>query len=121
MVAGIFVGLVSGLRKGGIFDATGLGVSLVLISLPIFVIGFVAQYFLGIQLGWFSPTVGAGAPLEDLILPALVLASISFAQIVRLTRSSVIENVSARLRAHGIQQGPHATTHRPACTSCATR
>ncbi|MCD2442683.1 ABC transporter permease [Agromyces sp. SYSU K20354] len=91
MVAGIFVGLVSGLRKGGIFDATGLGVSLVLISLPIFVIGFVAQYFLGIQLGWFSPTVGAGAPLEDLILPALVLASISFAQIVRLTRSSVIE------------------------------
>ncbi|GAA1819969.1 ABC transporter permease [Agromyces neolithicus] len=91
MVAGIFVGLISGLRKGGIFDATGLGVSLVLISLPIFVIGFVAQYFLAIQLGWFSPTVGAGAPLEDLILPALVLASISFAQIVRLTRSSVIE------------------------------
>jgi oligopeptide transport system permease protein len=94
MVAGIFVGLVSGLRKGGIFDATGLGVSLVLISLPIFVIGFVAQYFLAIQLGWFSPTVGAGAPLEDLILPALVLASISFAQIVRLTRSSVIETAS---------------------------
>lgn len=91
MVAGIFVGLVSGLRKGGIFDAAGLGVSLVLISVPIFVIGFVAQYFLAIQLGWFSPTVGAGAPLEDLILPALVLASISFAQIVRLTRSSVIE------------------------------
>ena len=94
MTAGIFVGLVSGLRKGGIFDATGLGVSLVLISLPIFVVGFVAQYFLAIQLGWFSPTVGAGAPLEDLILPALVLASISFAQIVRLTRSSVIETAS---------------------------
>ena len=94
MVAGIFVGLVCGLRKGGIFDATGLGVSLVLISLPIFVIGFVAQYFLAIQLGWFSPTVGAGAPLEDLILPALVLASISFAQIVRLTRASVIDTAS---------------------------
>ena len=94
MVAGITVGLISGLRKGGIFDATGLGVSLVLISLPIFVVGFVAQYFLAIQLGWFSPTVGAGAPLEDLILPALVLASISFAQIVRLTRSSVIETAS---------------------------
>jgi len=94
MTAGVFVGLVRGLRKGGIFDATGLGVSLVLISLPIFVVGFVAQYFLAIQLGWFSPTVGAGAPLEDLILPALVLASISFAQIVRLTRSSVIETAS---------------------------
>ncbi|MFE6967447.1 MULTISPECIES: ABC transporter permease [unclassified Agromyces] len=91
MVAGITVGLISGLRKGGIFDATGLAVSLVLISLPIFVIAFVAQYFMGIQWGWFSPTVGTGAPLEDLILPAIVLATISFAQIVRLTRSSVIE------------------------------
>lgn len=91
MVAGITVGLISGLRKGGIFDATGLAVSLVLISLPIFVLGFVAQYFMGIQWGWFSPTVGTGAPLEDLILPAIVLATISFAQIVRLTRSSVIE------------------------------
>jgi len=91
MVAGIGVGLISGLRKGGIFDATGLGVSLVLISLPIFVLGFVAQYFMGIQWGWFSPTVGAGAPTIDLILPAIVLATISFAQISRLTRSSVIE------------------------------
>ncbi|GAA1791720.1 ABC transporter permease [Agromyces lapidis] len=94
MVAGITVGLISGLRKGGIFDATGLAVSLVLISLPIFVLGFVAQYFMGIQWGWFSPTVGTGAPLEDLILPAIVLATISFAQIVRLTRSSVIETSS---------------------------
>lgn len=91
MVAGITVGLISGLRKGGIFDATGLALSLVLISLPVFVIGFVAQYFMAIQWGWFSPTVGAGAPLEDLVLPAIVLATISFAQIVRLTRASVIE------------------------------
>ena len=37
MVAGITVGLISGLRKGGIFDASALVVSLVLISLPIFV------------------------------------------------------------------------------------
>lgn len=91
MVAGIVIGLVSGLRKGGIFDATGLGASLVIISLPIFVVGFVAQYFLAIQLGWFRPTVSSGAPLQDLILPALVLATVGFAQIVRLTRSSVIE------------------------------
>ncbi|WP_022890635.1 ABC transporter permease [Agromyces italicus] len=94
MVAGILVGLISGLRKGGIFDATGLAVSLVLISLPIFVLGFVAQYFLAIQWGWFSPTVGGDPGFVDLILPAIVLATISFAQIVRLTRSSVIETQS---------------------------
>ena len=91
MIAGILIGLVSGIRKGGIFDASALVVSLILISLPIFVTAFLGQYFLGIALGWFRPTVGAGAPIQDLILPALVLASISFAQIVRLTRSSVIE------------------------------
>lgn len=90
-VAGIFVGLVSGLRKGKLFDSSSLVVSLILISLPIFVIAYVAQYVFGVQLGWARTTVGAGAPLQDLILPAIVLASVSFAQIVRLTRSSVIE------------------------------
>ena len=91
MVFGISVGLISGLRKGGIFDASALVVSLILISLPIFVVAFVAQYIFGIQLGWFRTTVGPGAPTQDLILPALVLATISFAQITRLTRASVIE------------------------------
>jgi oligopeptide transport system permease protein len=91
MVAGISVGLISGLRKGGIFDASALVVSLILISLPIFVIAFVAQYIFGIQLGWFRTTVSTGAPIQDLILPAIVLATISFAQISRLTRASVID------------------------------
>jgi oligopeptide transport system permease protein len=91
MIAGISVGLISGLRKGGIFDASALVVSLILISLPIFVVAFVAQYIFGIQLGWFRTTVSVGAPIQDLILPALVLATISFAQISRLTRASVIE------------------------------
>ncbi len=90
-VAGIAVGLVSGLRKGKLFDASALVVSLILISVPIFVIAFVAQFVFGIQLGWARTTVGSGAPTQDLILPAFVLASVSFAVIVRLTRSSVIE------------------------------
>ncbi len=91
IVFGIGVGLISGLRKGGIFDAGALLVSLVLISLPIFVIAFTAQLTLGINLGLFRPTVSAGAPMQDLILPALVLASINFAVVVRLTRTSVID------------------------------
>ena len=91
MVAGITVGLISGLRKGRLFDSSALLVSLVLISLPIFVIAFVFQLVFGVQLGWFRTTVGFGAPIQDLIMPALVLATISFAQISRLTRSSVID------------------------------
>jgi oligopeptide transport system permease protein len=94
IIFGIAVGLISGLRKGSFFDSISLLVSLLLISLPIFVIAFIGQFFLGIKLGLFRPTVGEGAPITDLILPALVLASINFAVVVRLTRSSVLETSS---------------------------
>jgi oligopeptide transport system permease protein len=94
-IAGILVGLIAGLRKGKWFDASALVVSLLLISVPTFVLGFILQYVFAIQLGWFRTTVGPGAPMQDLILPALVLASVSFAYIVRLTRASVADNVGA--------------------------
>jgi len=91
LVFGVIVGLIAGLRKGSLFDHGSLLVSLVLISLPVFVLAFVAQFFLGIQLGIFRATVGPGAPWGDLILPALVLAALNFAYVVRLTRSSTID------------------------------
>ena len=94
-VAGILIGLISGLRKGKLFDSSALVVSLILISVPIFVTGFVAQYIFGIQLGWARTTVSGDAPWSELLLPAFVLASVSFAYIVRLTRTSVIENLDA--------------------------
>lgn len=91
LIVGVIAGLISGLRKGGIFDNVTLIVTLLLISIPVFVLAFVAQWFFGIQLGWFRPTVGQGAPWSDLILPAIVLAALNMAYVVRLTRSSVIE------------------------------
>jgi oligopeptide transport system permease protein len=94
-VIGVLVGLISGLRKGKWFDTSALVVSLLLISVPTFVMGFVLQFVFGVELGWFSPTVGPGAPWSDLVLPAIVLASVSFAYIVRLTRSSVADNMNA--------------------------
>lgn len=93
-IAGIFIGLFSGLRKGKLFDSSALVVSLILISVPIFVTAFVLQYIFGIQLGWARTTVGSGAPWGELILPGFVLATVSFAYIVRLTRTSVIENLN---------------------------
>jgi oligopeptide transport system permease protein len=91
MVIGIAIGLISGLRKGKLFDSSTLAVSLVIISLPIFVIAFVAQLVIGINLGWVRPTVSGTAPWNELILPAIVLALVSIAYIIRLTRESVIE------------------------------
>ena len=92
---GIIVGLVAGLRKGKLFDASALVISLLLISVPTFVVGFVLQFVFGIQLNWARTTVSGDAPWGELILPAIVLASVSFAYIVRLTRASVAENLGA--------------------------
>nr|WP_296764362.1 ABC transporter permease [Rhodococcus sp. (in: high G+C Gram-positive bacteria)] len=94
-IFGIGFGLIAGLRKGKLFDSSVLVLSLVLIAIPIFVIGFLAQFFVGIKWGIVPPTVGGNTSFKNLLLPAFVLASVSFAYIVRLTRTSVAENLSA--------------------------
>lgn len=95
ILIGIPIGLLVGLRRGGLLEASALLSTLVVIAIPIFVLGFIAQLFLAVRWGWFSPTVAAGAPLQDLLLPGLVLGSLSVAYVLRLTRTSVVENVRA--------------------------
>lgn len=94
-ILGITIGTIAGLNRNGLFDSTALVISLLLISIPIFVLGFVMQLIFGVKLGWTSPTVGGDWTVTDLILPAIVLAIANFAYTIRLTRTSVAENLSA--------------------------
>ncbi len=94
-VLGITLGTIAGLKRNGWFDSSVLVVSLLLISIPIFVVGFVMQLVFGVKLGWTSPTVGADWSVSKLILPAIVLAIGNFAYTIRLTRTSVAENLTA--------------------------
>ncbi|GAB4582568.1 ABC transporter permease [Nocardia sp. IFM 10818] len=94
-VFGVGFGLIAGLRKGKWFDSTLLVVSLVIIAVPIFVVGFLAQFLLGVKWGIAPVTVGGKAGFTDLLVPAFVLGSLSFAYVLRLTRNSVAENMSA--------------------------
>lgn len=94
-VFGIGFGVVAGLRKGGLFDATVLVTSLVIIAVPIFVLGFLAQFVFGVKLGIAPVTVGDRATFGRLLLPGFVLGAVSFAYVVRLTRSAVSENAGA--------------------------
>ncbi|WP_250506735.1 ABC transporter permease [Bowdeniella massiliensis] len=94
-IFGVGFGLIAGLRKGGIFDATVLMVSLFVIAVPTFVIGFVLQFFIGVKLGWLKPTVGGDHSFMTLLMPAIVLGAVSFAYVLRLTRTSVAEVASA--------------------------
>jgi oligopeptide transport system permease protein len=95
IVLGIGLGIIAALRRGRAFDRFTLLSSLVAISFPIFVIGFVIQYVFGVRLGWFRVTVQPGAPWQDLIMPGFVLASLSLAFVLRLTRASLLETLNA--------------------------
>lgn len=114
-ILGIALGVIAGVKRGGIFDSTILVLSLLLISVPTFVLGFVLQFILGVKLGVFPTTVGANVTLQSLTMPAIVLGGVSLAYVIRLTRQSVSENVSAdyvrTARAKGLTNGTVMTRH----------
>jgi oligopeptide transport system permease protein len=95
IVIGIGIGIFAALRRGKFFDNLTLVTSLVAISLPVFVIGFILQYVFGVRLGWFPVTVEPGAPWGDLILPGFVLATLEMAFVLRLTRAALLETMNA--------------------------
>jgi oligopeptide transport system permease protein len=89
----LVAGVISGIRRGSLFDNTTLVITLVILSLPIVVLAPLAQLIFGIKLGWFPPTAGAHPTFFALLLPALVLGSTVIATELRVTRASVAENL----------------------------
>ncbi|OKL48782.1 ABC transporter permease [Boudabousia liubingyangii] len=94
-IFGIIFGVISGVKRGGIFDSTVLVVSMMIISVPTFVIGFVMQFFLGVRWKLLPVTVGPNETFLALLMPAIVLGAVSFAYVIRLTRQSISENLTA--------------------------
>jgi oligopeptide transport system permease protein len=94
-VLGIGFGVLAGLRQGSFFDSTVLLTGLVIIAIPVFVLGFLAQFVFGVRLGIAPVTVGPSSTFARLLLPGIVLGSVSFAYVVRLTRSAVAANAHA--------------------------
>ncbi|TSI12840.1 ABC transporter permease [Brevibacterium aurantiacum] len=100
------LGLVSGLRRGSGIDKSVLLGTIVAESVPIFVLGVMAQYVFGIRMGW-APVAGvnAGWPAAYL-LPALVVAVYGLSGVSRLMRGSVIDTMQSdfvrTLRAKGM-------------------
>jgi oligopeptide transport system permease protein len=90
---GITAGVVAGIRRGGLFDHATLALTLVVIGIPVFVLGFLGQYLLAVKWGIFP--VNNQNNLYSLILPGLVLSSLSLATALRLTSASVAENLRA--------------------------
>jgi oligopeptide transport system permease protein len=93
LVVGLLAGVLAGLRRGSFIDNLVLISTTLIVSVPVFVLGFTAQIVFGVKLGLF-PVAGIqdGWP-ESYILPAIVLASTSLAYLARLTRTSLAENL----------------------------
>ncbi|HLU45030.1 MAG TPA: ABC transporter permease [Natronosporangium sp.] len=114
---GIPVGYLAARRRGGWLDNLVVSGSMVGICTPVFFLAFVLKWVFGEQLGWL-PTFGRQSPginathvtnffvldglltrewdaawdaFLHLLLPAIAVASIPFAVIVRMTRASVLE------------------------------
>jgi peptide/nickel transport system permease protein len=115
---GIPLGFIAAKRYGGPIDQGSLFLSLIGISVPIFVLAILLKYIFAVRLGWL-PSVGridllifdAKHPtnfyvldailardwstlwdvLKHLILPAVALGSIPLAIIARITRASVLD------------------------------
>ncbi len=90
---GVTAGIVAGLRRGGFIDSLVLVTTTFLVSIPVFVIAFSAQYVVGVRLGWAPPTVSGDSPICHYILPGIVLASLSTAYVARLMRTNLAENL----------------------------
>lgn len=113
-IVGIAAGVLAGIRKNSFADNFVTIATLVVISIPTFVIGALAQMIFGIRLGWFPVTSTQGT-LPQLILPGLVLGSLSVAYVAKLTRTSLVENLRAdyvrTAKAKGLSRGRTVGLH----------
>ena len=94
VILGVGSGLLAALRRNSWIDATTVGLSLIGISAPTFILGVLLQYLFAYQLG-LLPLNGAGEGLLDgarhLALPALTLGVFGAAFYTRMVRGEMVE------------------------------
>jgi ABC-type dipeptide/oligopeptide/nickel transport system permease component len=86
---GIPLGLVGGFNPGSVVDSVGRFLALLAQSIPNFWLALILILLFAVRLGWF-PSFGRDE-LKSVVLPAFVLGLPVLGQIVRLTRSAVLE------------------------------
>ncbi|MCX5204441.1 ABC transporter permease [Streptomyces sp. NBC_00237] len=105
LVVGITLGVIAGIRRGKIIDTGVTLFTLLVISVPIFVVGLGIQLFFGNELGWITPSVQDSEDWAQLAVPALVLGLVGLAYVARLTRTSIAENKSADYMRTAVAKG----------------
>lgn len=103
---GITLGVLSARHPGGWIDRLALGIAYLGISFPVYWVGLLLILLFAVGLQWL-PASGYGS-LKFLILPALALGMRSVAFLARVTRSAMLDSLSAdyvrTARAKGLSQ-----------------
>lgn len=93
VAVGVLLGLIAALNHRKFLDGFTIFIAVLGVSIPNFVIASALQYFFAAQLRWFNVT-GLNEPI-DFVLPVIALSFLPAAFIARLTRSSMLEVLSA--------------------------
>ena len=97
---GIFLGTIAAYWRGSLLDKAIMAVSVAGVSLPVFFLGLVLIWFVGFQWQWL-PFTGRGGPLwtmdgiRAIILPAVTLGGVLVGPVARMTRTAVVDTLSA--------------------------
>lgn len=97
---GIFLGTIAAYWRGSILDRMIMAVSVAGVSVPVFFLGLVLIWFAGFQ--WqLLPFTGREGPLwtwegiRAIILPAITLGGVLVGPVARMTRTAVVDTLSA--------------------------
>ncbi|MDI1460341.1 ABC transporter permease [Catellatospora sp. KI3] len=110
-IIGIIAGVLAGKRSGGFMDYVVKIGTVLVISVPVFVLGLLVQLFVSVKFGnwlrtqeWVPEVISRGLfgaaykidyPFASLVIPGVVLGLLGLAATARLTRTSVQENLRA--------------------------
>lgn len=97
---GILLGTLAGYWRGTLVDRFIMALSVGGVSVPVFFLGLVLIWFVGFQWQWL-PFTGRGGPLwtmdgiRSIILPAVTLGGVFVGPVARMTRTAVLDVLSA--------------------------
>jgi ABC-type dipeptide/oligopeptide/nickel transport system permease component len=93
---GISLGILSARNPGGWTDRLALGLAYIGISFPVYWVGLLLILLFAVTLQWLPPSgYGGWGGWQYMILPALALGMRSIAFLARVTRSAMLDALSA--------------------------
>ncbi|MFL6331958.1 MAG: ABC transporter permease [Pyrinomonadaceae bacterium] len=91
LLVGTTMGTLAALKQNSKLDYTAMGLSMLGISMPNFVLGPILVLIFSLSFYWLPPARWGGFPSWNLVLPVLTLSAIYMAYIARLTRAGMLE------------------------------